>query len=49
MYCPPCPAAEPESCRKAVRERILTGMLGSVQDGTGGGWRVLVVDDHTTR
>eukprot|EP00198_Chlamydomonas_reinhardtii_P009447 XP_001698784.1 SM/Sec1-family protein [Chlamydomonas reinhardtii] len=38
-----------ESCRKAVKERILDDMLGSVQDTTGGGWKVLIVDKFTTR
>ncbi|KAG2446991.1 hypothetical protein HYH02_008145 [Chlamydomonas schloesseri] len=38
-----------ESCRKAVKERILDDMLGSVKDTTGGGWKVLIVDKFTTR
>lgn len=32
-----------------MKERILRDILGSVQDSTGGGWRVLIVDDFTTR
>ena len=38
-----------ESCRKACRERVLKDMLGSIVDSTGGGWKVLVLDDLTTR
>lgn len=38
-----------ESLRQAVKARILEDMLGAVQDTTGGGWRVLVLDDFTTR
>ncbi|KAG2501418.1 hypothetical protein HYH03_001201 [Edaphochlamys debaryana] len=38
-----------ESARKAVKERILVDMLGSVQDTTGGGWKVLILDEFTTR
>lgn len=41
--------ARAESCRRAVKERILSDILGSVQDSTGGGWRVLITDDFTTR
>lgn len=32
-----------------MKERILNDILGSVQDSTGGGWRVLITDDFTTR
>ena len=32
-----------------MKERILDDMLGSVQDTTGGGWKVLIVDKFTTR
>ncbi|MEW5299817.1 MAG: hypothetical protein WDW36_002793 [Sanguina aurantia] len=38
-----------ESCRKAVKERLMKDMLGSIQDPTAGGWRVLVLDELTTR
>ena len=38
-----------ESVKKAVRERILVGMLGSIKDTTGGGWKVLILDELTTR
>jgi hypothetical protein len=32
-----------------VRERVLGEMLGSVNDSTGGGWKVLVMDAFTTK
>ncbi len=35
--------------RKAVQDRILSEMLGSVKDKTGGGWKVLILDDVTTK
>ncbi len=35
--------------RKAVQGRILNEMLGSIKDTTGGGWKVLILDDVTTR
>lgn len=38
-----------EGCRKVVQERVLHEMLGSIQDPTGGGWKVLVLDSTTTR
>lgn len=38
-----------EPVRKAVRDRILVDMLGGVQDTTGDGWRVLILDEFTTR
>ncbi|KXZ43944.1 VPS45 protein [Gonium pectorale] len=38
-----------ESSRKAVKERVLGDMLGSVVDSTGGGWKVLILDEFTTR
>ncbi|GIL82467.1 hypothetical protein Vretimale_11867 [Volvox reticuliferus] len=37
-----------ESCRKAVKERILSDMLGSVVDSAGSGWKVLILDEFTT-
>lgn len=49
MIAPPacfrCPAAAPAgpatgAVRHAVRERLLTEMLGGVQDTVGGGWKV---------
>ena len=45
-HVPFCPA---EGCRKVVQERVLNEMLGSIQDTTGGGWKVLVLDSITTR
>jgi syntaxin-binding protein 1 len=38
-----------EGCRKVVQDRVLNEMLGSIQDPTGGGWKVLVLDSTTTR
>lgn len=38
-----------EGCRKVVQDRVLNEMLGSIQDTTGGGWKVLVLDSTTTR
>jgi syntaxin-binding protein 1 len=38
-----------EGIRRVVRERILGEMLGSVNDQTGGGWKVLVMDAFTTK
>lgn len=32
-----------------VQDRVLNEMLGSIQDTTGGGWKVLVLDNTTTR
>ena len=32
-----------------MRDRILNEMLGSIMDGTGGGWKALVLDPATTR
>ncbi len=32
-----------------MRDRVLEDMLGSVVDSAGGGWKVLIVDDFTTR
>ena len=43
------PAPAESSLRKAVQDRILQEMLGSVTDSTGGGWKVLILDDVTTR
>lgn len=43
------PPAHAEGCRKVVQERVLNEMLGSIQDPTGGGWKVLVLDSVTTR
>ncbi|GLC77701.1 hypothetical protein PLESTF_001978000 [Pleodorina starrii] len=37
-----------ESCRKAVKERILVDMLGSVVDSAGSGWKALILDEFTT-
>ncbi|EFJ41877.1 hypothetical protein VOLCADRAFT_67807, partial [Volvox carteri f. nagariensis] len=34
--------------RKAVKERILVDMLGSVIDSAGCGWKVLILDEFTT-
>lgn len=36
-------------CRKVVQERVLNEMLGGIQDTTGGGWKVLILDSVTTR
>lgn len=38
-----------EGCRKVVHDRVLNEMLGGIQDSTGGGWKVLVLDSTTTR
>ncbi len=38
-----------EGCRKVVRERVLSDMLGTVVDSVGGGWKVLIMDSFTTR
>lgn len=32
-----------------MRERLLSQMLGAVQDSIGGGWKVLVLDSTTTK
>jgi hypothetical protein len=32
-----------------VQERVLNEMLGGIQDSTGGGWKVLILDSTTTR
>lgn len=37
------------SLRKCVQDRIMKEMLGSVKDSIGGGWKVLILDDITTR
>jgi hypothetical protein len=37
------------SLRRAVMDRVLNEMLGSVKDSAGGGWKVLILDDVTTR
>jgi len=37
------------SLRKSVQDRIMKEMLGSVKDSIGGGWKVLILDDVTTR
>lgn len=36
-------------CRRAVRDRLLSEMLGAVVESVGGGWKVLVMDSVTTR
>ncbi len=46
--CARMPAAD-GSIRRAVRDRLLGEMLGSVNDPIGGGWKVLVLDEVTTR
>jgi hypothetical protein len=38
-----------EGCRKVVHDRVINEMLGGIQDSTGGGWKVLVLDSTTTR
>ncbi len=38
-----------EAIKKAVRERLLTEMLGGVKDSIGAGWKVLVMDEFTTK
>lgn len=38
-----------ESGKKVVKDRLLNEMLGSVQDGIANGWKVLILDDLTTR
>lgn len=38
-----------EPCRKLVRDRIFNDVLGGVSDAAGGGWRVLVLDELTTK
>ncbi|GFR45030.1 hypothetical protein Agub_g6292 [Astrephomene gubernaculifera] len=38
-----------EAVRRAVKDRILVDMLGGVVDETAGGWKVLVLDEFTTR
>jgi hypothetical protein len=38
-----------ESCLEAVKERVLRDMLGSITDQTAGGWRVLILDEVTTK
>jgi hypothetical protein len=35
--------------KKAVRERLLKEMLSGIQDPTGSGWKVLVLDEFTTK
>lgn len=32
-----------------IRDRLLKDVLGSIQDNTAGGWRILILDDFTTR
>eukprot|EP00798_Chlamydomonas_sp_ICE-L_P017030 gene17030-23322_t len=41
--------ADAESLRSACKGRVLTDMLGSINDNTGGGWKVLILDELTTR
>ncbi len=38
-----------EGITKAVAQRVITDMLGSIQDTAGGGWKVLLLDEFTTK
>lgn len=45
----PHPTCSDTALARSMRDRILNEMLGSVMDGTGGGWKALVLDPVTTR
>lgn len=38
-----------DGCKRPVRERLLTDMLNTVSDPVGAGWKVLIMDEFTTK